>query len=57
MIAPRSVRRRRRSPLRLVVGAVVAAAAVFAAGIALGMALQDNPQPNLTVTSTKTLIP
>ena len=26
-------------------------------GIALGQALHDNPKPNLTVTSTKTLVP
>jgi hypothetical protein len=37
--------------------AVVAAALLFAVGIALGEALKDNPKPNLTVTSTKTIVP
>jgi len=36
---------------------LLAAAAIFAAGIALGQALHDNPKPNLTVTSTKTIVP
>jgi hypothetical protein len=35
----------------------VLAFAIFAAGIALGAALNDNPKPGLTVTTTKTLIP
>jgi hypothetical protein len=30
---------------------------VFAVGVALGKALEDNPQPNLTVTTTKTIVP
>jgi hypothetical protein len=30
---------------------------LLAVGIAIGMAMQDNPQPNLTVTTTKTFIP
>jgi hypothetical protein len=37
--------------------ALVAAAFLVAAGIALGMALHDNPKPNLTVTTTKTFVP
>jgi hypothetical protein len=37
--------------------AVVAAVLLFALGISVGKALKDNPQPNLTVTSTKTLVP
>ena len=37
--------------------ALVAAAILLAAGIALGMALHDNPNPNLTVTTTKTFVP
>ena len=41
----------------LTVAALVAAVAIFAVGIALGEALHDNPRPNLTVTSTKTLLP
>jgi hypothetical protein len=30
---------------------------IFAVGVALGEALHDNPQPDLTVTRTKTLLP
>jgi ABC-type transporter Mla subunit MlaD len=52
----RRSRRRRRSPIRLVVG-LLAAVAIFAVGVAVGQALHDNPKPNLTVTSTKTLVP
>jgi hypothetical protein len=48
--------RRRRHPLRWLAGLVLAFA-IFAAGIALGAALNDNPKPDLTVTTTKTLIP
>ena len=51
-----SSRRRRRSPARWLLAALVVAI-VFAAGIALGAALHDNPTPNLTVTTLKTLIP
>jgi hypothetical protein len=36
---------------------VVAAALLFAIGIALGEALKDNPKPSLTVTTTKTIVP
>jgi hypothetical protein len=54
--AERRSRRRRGSPIRLIVG-VLAAAAIFAVGVAVGQALHDNPKPNLTVTSTKTLVP
>jgi hypothetical protein len=35
----------------------VLAFAIFALGIALGAALNDNPKPNLVVTTTKTLVP
>jgi hypothetical protein len=56
MIAPRP-RRRRRRPLAPWLAGLVAAAVLFAAGIALGMALHDNPKPNLTVTTEKTIIP
>jgi len=52
----RRSRKRRRIPVRFLVG-LLAAAAIFAVGIALGQALHDNPKPNLTVTSTKTLVP
>jgi drug/metabolite transporter (DMT)-like permease len=48
-------RRRRRPPTGLI--ALVAAAIVFAVGVALGKSLEDNPQPNLTVTTTKTIVP
>jgi hypothetical protein len=54
--AQRRSHRRRRSPVRWLVGLLVAAA-IFAAGIAFGQALHDNPTPNLTVTSTKTIVP
>jgi hypothetical protein len=40
----------------LIVG-IVAAAVVFAIGLALGMALHDNPKPDLSVTTTKTILP
>jgi ABC-type transporter Mla subunit MlaD len=52
----RRSRKRRRIPVGFLVG-LLAAAAIFAVGIALGQALHDNPKPNLTVTSTKTLVP
>jgi hypothetical protein len=55
-MTPRQRRRRRTSP-RFVVLAVAAALVLFAVGVALGEALQDNPKPNLTVTTTKTLVP
>lgn len=57
MIEPARRRRRRRAfPVRFVIAAV-AAVLLFAIGIALGEALKDNPRPNLTVTSTKTIVP
>jgi hypothetical protein len=37
--------------------ALAAAVLLFGLGIALGEALRDNPKPNLTVTTTKTIIP
>jgi cell division protein FtsN len=52
----RRSRRRRGSPIRLIVG-LLAAVVIFVAGVALGQALHDNPKPNLTVTNTKTLVP
>ena len=48
--------KRRTGPPRWLV-AVVAAAILFVVGIALGEALKDNPKPNLTVTTTKTIVP
>jgi hypothetical protein len=41
---------------RLLLG-LLAAALVFAAGVAVGMALHDNPKPGVTVTSESTLHP
>jgi hypothetical protein len=35
----------------------LAAAAIFAAGVAVGEALHDNPRPGITVTSESTLHP
>jgi hypothetical protein len=52
----RSRGKRRSGPARWIV-AVAAAALLFAVGIALGEALKDNPKPNLTVTTTKTIVP
>ena len=57
MIEPSRRRRKRRVlPIRFVI-ALVVAVLLFALGIALGEALKDNPKPNLTVTSTKTIVP
>jgi hypothetical protein len=50
-------RRRRRTSPRFVLVSIAAALLLFAVGIALGEALHDNPKPNLTVTTTKTLVP
>jgi hypothetical protein len=36
---------------------LVAAAAIFALGVALGQALHDNPKPGITVTTSLTLTP
>jgi len=37
--------------------AIAVAVVLFVVGIAVGEALHDNPQPGLTVTHTKTLVP
>jgi hypothetical protein len=51
-------RSRRRRPAYVAwLAGLLAAAVIFAVGVALGEALHDNPQPDLTVTSTKTLLP
>jgi hypothetical protein len=42
--------------IRLLV-VVLGAAIVFAAGVAVGMALHDNPKPGIVVTSDSTLHP
>jgi len=49
-------RRRKRSWWRLLVVTVLAVA-LFAAGVALGMALRDDPEPGGTVTQVRTLEP
>jgi len=54
-----SMRARRKSRRRYwpwLVG-IALAIVLFAVGVALGRALQDNPKPNLTVTTTKTIVP
>jgi len=56
VIEPSRGAKRRSGPPRWLL-AVVAAALLFAVGIALGQALKDNPKPNLTVTTTKTIVP
>jgi hypothetical protein len=49
-------RARKRGPRnKILLGLALVVA--FGIGIALGQALHDNPKPNLTVTSTKTLVP
>jgi hypothetical protein len=48
--------RRRRRGLRAVVGACLVML-VFAIGVALGMALRDDPEPGGTVTIVRTLEP
>jgi type II secretory pathway component PulL len=47
-------RRRRRSPRRRRVIWVVVLVLVFAVGVALGQALEDNPKPGSTVTQKQT---
>jgi hypothetical protein len=50
-------RRKRRRPFVRPLVILAAALVLFGLGIALGEALRDNPKPNLTVTTTKTIIP
>ena len=57
MISPAPRRRRRRAPWLPWLAALVAVVLLLSVGIALGMALQDNPTPDLTVTTTKTQLP
>jgi hypothetical protein len=57
---PSAERRRRPPPRRLwprALALVVGAAVVFACGVALGMALRDDPEPGGTVTYVRTLEP
>jgi hypothetical protein len=49
-------RRRRKAVLRWLLLLVVAGA-IFAAGVALGEALHDNPKPGVTVTTVTTIRP
>jgi hypothetical protein len=58
VIAPTQRRpRRRRGPWLPWLAALLAVVFLLAVGISIGMALEDNPQPDLTVTTTKTLVP
>ncbi|HZR94754.1 MAG TPA: hypothetical protein VFA56_03620 [Gaiellaceae bacterium] len=58
MIGPAQHRRRRpRRPWLPWLAGLVGVLLVLAVGIAVGMALQDNPAPGLTITTTKTLVP
>jgi hypothetical protein len=57
VIEPARRRPTRRTTRNRWLAAIAAAIVLFAAGIALGEALRDNPKPNLTVTSTKTIVP
>jgi hypothetical protein len=53
----RRQRRRRRIPgIRPLLG-LGAALILFGLGVAVGMALHDNPQPGITSTSLKTIYP
>jgi len=58
-LADQHPRRRRRPGRRWprIVAAVCAALALFAVGIAFGMALRDDPEPGGTVTIVRTLEP
>ena len=47
----------RRRRVLWALAALAAAAILFVLGIAVGSALHDNPNPDLTVTTTKTIIP
>jgi hypothetical protein len=49
-------RRRRRLPVRPLLG-VAAAVILFGLGVAVGMALHDNPRPGVTTTGVETLHP
>jgi hypothetical protein len=51
----RPPRRRRRAPV--LVAAVLGVVVAFAAGLGLGRALEDGPQPGRTVTAVRTLDP
>jgi hypothetical protein len=55
-MSTRPRRRRRRAPVGLL-AALAAGLILLGIGIAIGEALHDNPQPGLTVTTTKTIVP
>jgi hypothetical protein len=55
-LADRGRRRRRQNAARWGAG-IALALVILAVGIALGRALEDNPRPGLTVTTTKTVVP
>jgi sorbitol-specific phosphotransferase system component IIC len=63
-VSETGVERRQRTPKRPRRNAVLrwllilaVAAAIFAAGVALGQALHDNPKPGITVTTVTTIRP
>jgi hypothetical protein len=53
----RRPRRRRRRSLVSPLLVLAAALILFGLGVAVGMALHDNPKPGITTTSVKTLHP
>jgi hypothetical protein len=53
----RRPRRRRRNPVIRLLLVAAAALILFGVGVAVGMALHDNPKPGITSTSVKTLHP
>lgn len=53
----RAPRRRRRNAVFRWLLVLAVAAAIFAAGVALGEALHDNPKPGITVTTVTTIRP
>jgi hypothetical protein len=57
VIGPAARRRRRRIPWLPWLAGLVGVILLLSIGIAIGMALQDNPEPGLTVTTTSTLVP
>ena len=55
--AARRSRRRNRSRLFVRLALLALGAILFAAGVAVGEALHDNPKPGITQTSVRTLHP
>lgn len=53
----RAPRRRRRNAVLRWLLILVVAGVIFAAGVALGQALHDNPKPGITVTTITTIRP